>query len=195
MFRFFLSLFGGLFGAKRTTPFPRHLQSDTVAASMLQRNRVDADPPGRVRDRNGGWARRLKACSEVAGGKPAAGGRRHRMAPPPSRPTLKGSSILWGVCEGRLCDPYRVGWNWCWGYRGRRPASAGLAHGYCRSAFQAVSPYRAEAAGSVTDPAAREEPSAVRETHGQTSLPVPPDRGMSARAKAHGSLESPSALI
>ncbi len=101
---------------------------------------------GRVRDGIGGRGRRLEACSVIAGGKSRRAG-----TPPPDGaatkpPDPEGVVYVSVACAaGRLCDPYRVEWNWRLGFRGRRPASAGLAHGYCRSAFQAASAYGAEA--------------------------------------------------
>ncbi len=53
---------------------------------------------------------------------------------------------------GRFCDPCRVECTGCQHYRGRRPATAGLAHGYCRPAFQAASRHGTEPADTVTAP-------------------------------------------
>ena len=105
--------------------------------------RVSQPAPKGIRDRIGGWGRRLKACSVVAGGKRSAapGWCRHRT----SRPR-RGRLFSAACTTGRICDPCRVEWNRCWSHRGRRPASAGLAHGYYRSAFQAVTAYGDEVA-------------------------------------------------
>ncbi len=127
----------------------------------MDKHRVERDCGGKeayggVYDGIGGSCCRLKACAEIAGGKSASGGRRHRIAPTPRRSTLKGSSILSGVCDVAFLRPLQgrmvrvVALPWA------ASACGGLAHGYYRSAFRAVFRYDAEVAESVTDPAWRD---------------------------------------
>ncbi len=58
------------------------------------------------------------------------------MAPRPNRPTLKGSSIHCGVWDGTFMRPLQGRMN---RVVSESVGGAALAHGYCRSAFQAVS--------------------------------------------------------
>ncbi len=94
------------------------------------------------------------------------------MAERPRHPTLKGSYILWGVLDVTFVRPQQGRMDRVSVYRGRRPPTVGLAHGYYLSAFQAASDDVTEDAHTIYDSLERSRRSAFKAT--STVLPSCP---------------------
>jgi len=103
----------------------------------------------RVCDRIGGLSSQAESLPYNSRGQAQ---RRPRIVTTANPSTLNGSSKLCSVGDGMFMRLLQGRMERVIGFRGLRPASAELAHGYYRSALQAVSGCNVEAAGSVTDP-------------------------------------------